>query len=130
MAIAVLGPVLLGFAVALAALLTAPDTRNGKGVLIWFTAGIGTGLVMFVPIAAAVKLRPRLHRWLLPHTFRIQWHVSLTMASAMGYVVASYAHKTFDGITALALLLVFLGAMTKTGLGIIFKRDDDTRWWV
>ena len=52
------------------------------------------------------------------------------MALAMGYLAASYVHHTFDPIIVLALLVVFLGAMTKVCVGIIVKPDDDKRWWV
>jgi hypothetical protein len=128
--IAGVGPLLLGIAVTLAALLTAPDMRDARGVSLWFGMGVGMGLIMLGPIAVAVKFRSGLVRRLGPNLFRIQWCVSLIMAGAMGYIVASSLHKTFDAITGLAMLLVFLGAMTKTNLGIIFKREEYNRWWV
>src|ERR1700693_5167437 len=124
--IAGVGPLLLGIAVTLAALLTAPNMHDARGVSIWFGMGLGMGVILFVPMAVAVKFRSGLVRRLGPHLFCIQWCVSLIMAGAMGYIVASSLHKTFDAITGLSMLLVFLGAMTKTNLGIIFKRDGDT----
>jgi hypothetical protein len=127
--IAVLGAVLLGVAVTIAAVLTAPDARNAPRMLVWLITGAAMGLVIFVPIAVTEMFRSRLIWWLQPHWFRIQWFVSLTMAGAMGYVIASSVHKTFDPLTALAMVCVFLGAMTKVCLGILAKPEGDYRWW-
>ncbi|HXY37167.1 MAG TPA: hypothetical protein VEI07_23260 [Planctomycetaceae bacterium] len=130
LAIAVFGSLLLGVVLPLIAFLISPEFRNVPAILRWFTVGAATGLLFFAPIAVAEAIRSRSSRQHDSTFFRIHWGASLSMALATGYLAASHVHHTFDPIVVLALLVVFLGAMTKVCLGIILKPDSDSRWWV
>jgi hypothetical protein len=130
LAILFLGTLLLSVVLPLIAYLTSPEFRNVRGMLTWFINGSVTGLVFLAPIAIAEAIRRRSNREHYSTFFRINWSASLAMVLAMGYLAASYVHHTFDPFVVLAWLVVFLGAMTKTCLGIILKPDNDQRWWV
>ncbi|HEV8070496.1 MAG TPA: hypothetical protein VGP76_22465 [Planctomycetaceae bacterium] len=130
LAIAFFGTLLLGVVLPLIAFLTSSEFPDAGAMLRWFTIGAATGLVFFAPIAVAEAIRSRSNRQHYSTFFRIHWSASLGMALAMGYLAASYVHGTFDPIVFLALLVVFIGAMTKVCVGIILKPEDDKRWWV
>ena len=63
-------------------------------------------------------------RRLLPYAFYIQWYVSLAMAFAMGYLLASARHTAFDAIGIVAVFVVFLGACTKAAFFFVFRTSD------
>ena len=46
------------------------------------------------------------------------------MALAMGYFLASVRHAAFDAIGIVAIFMVWLGAMTKVGLWIVFRPGE------
>ena len=56
------------------------------------------------------------------NSFRIEWYISVTMAIALGYFIASIYHQTFEPFVILALVVVILGAMAKAVLGIVYDR--------
>ena len=120
----VLGPMLLGVAMAAAAVLTAAESRNIHGILLWLFMGIVLGLVLFLPMAVLEAFRPTLARRLRPYACHIERYVSLAMALAMGYLLASGRYAAFDVTTMLAGFVVWLGAMTKVGLWILFRPSE------
>jgi hypothetical protein len=117
------GCLLLGAATAVIAEVTLPDARSVRGLLIWSTGGVVTGLVFLFPIALVEAFRETLARRLRPYSLCIERYVSLAMMLALGYLIASTVHAAADWITLLAFLLVGLGAWTKVGLSIVFRES-------
>ncbi|MHC4442042.1 MAG: hypothetical protein ACYTF1_04670 [Planctomycetota bacterium] len=99
------------------------DMRTLQGILIFFAVGAAVGLLFFTPIAMAEAFRTSLARLIWPYSSRVQWYVSLLMAAAMGYIFASVRHDAFDRLTAAAFILVFLGAMAKVVMDILFGQN-------
>jgi hypothetical protein len=123
-ALACLGSLVLGVAIALSAGLAYPAERTLRGVLTWLAIGSSMGLLLFLPMAVLEALRPTLARWLRPYAFPIQWYASLAMALTMGYILASVRHAAFDPIAIVAGFVVWLGAWTKLGLWVIFRPSE------
>ncbi len=112
------GPPLAGVAVSVVAAILGCDACNVRSSLIWFGAGLVFGALILTPIAAVEAFRPRLLYLLGPYVFRIHWYASLSMAFAMGYILASRQGR-FDLFVGLALAAVFIGAMIKVAIGIL-----------
>ncbi len=128
--ILVVGALSTGVAFPLIAYLSSPPPHDVRTTFWGFAIGSVAGLLFVAPIAIGEAIRSRSNRSRYSMFFRIHWIASLGMALAMGYLAASYVHHTFDLIVIVAMLIVFLGAMTKACVGIILKPDDDKRWWV
>jgi hypothetical protein len=122
MALACLGSLLCGVAVAASAGLTTSDPRSVRGILLWFAVGVVLGLLLFVPAAVLVRYREPLARRLRPHANHIERIVSLIMANALGYWLGSTLHAAPAWISILAFVLVGLGAFAKVGLSIVFEK--------
>ncbi len=122
--LACLASLLFGAAIAICAGLTYPAERTLHGLFLWLAIGISMGLLLFVPMAVLETFRANLVRRLLPYAFYIQWYVSLAMAFAMGYLLASARHTAFDAIGIVAVFVVFLGACTKAAFFFVFRTSD------
>ena len=118
-----LAGVLGGVAIAIVAAIAMPDMRTLRGLLIWFGMGAVSGLFLVAPIVAGEVFRRPLARLLGQRAFHVNWYVSLLGATAMGYVFASVHHQTFDKLTALSGVVVFLGALVKTLMGAVYERQ-------
>lgn len=118
-----LAAVLGGVAVAIIASIAKPDTMTVPGLLLWFGSGAASGLIVVAPIAAGEAFREPLTRLVGQRAFHLNWYVSLLMAMAMGYVYASIHHQVFDKLTAVSLVVVFLGAGVKVLMGAAYERQ-------
>ena len=119
--IAVAGPSTLGLAASIAVFLSPPEPHRWSELLVVFGMGAAMGITVFVPIGAAIAFRTRLAYWLERYGACLEWYMSISMAVSLGYIAASIHQKSVDAITVVALLLVFLCALTKTALGIAFR---------
>ncbi len=118
------GPPLIGVAVSVVEVVVGHDGWTSRSIIIGFVAGMILGALILAPIAFAEAFRTRLTNLLGPHTFAIQWNVSLIMALAMGYILGATRQGASDGFLALALALVFVGAMIKVVIGILFGQVE------
>ncbi len=119
--IAVAGPLTLGLATAVAVFLSPASELRWSELLVAFASGAALGFTLFVPIAAALAFRARVAGWLERHGFQVQWYASISMAISLGYIAASVHQKAVDGVTVVALLVVFACALAKTALDIAFR---------
>src|SRR5207249_2048315 len=115
--IVTVGPVLLGFAFAVACYLALPRSRRVTDVTFALVVGIGFGLAIFGPIAVARSIGKRRPDLLYRHSYRIHWYTSAAMGLALGYLLACFRHGVFDRLAGAAMLVVFLGAVVKIALG-------------
>lgn len=111
----------MGAAVSSVAAIAGHDACTVRSSLIWFGTGLVFGALILTPIAAVEAFRPRLLHLLGPYAFRIERYASLSMAFAMGYVLASMRQSVFDRFVGLALALVFICAMLKMALEELYK---------
>ncbi len=118
------GPPLVGVAVSAVAAIAGHDACTVRSSLISFVMGLVLGALILTPIAAVEAFRARLAYLLGAYAFRIQWYVSLTMAFAMGYALASMRQGGFDGFVGLAFAAVFIGAMIKMAMGILYEPGE------
>lgn len=95
------------------------DARNLRGVAISFPIGALLGLLLFAPIAFAVKYRMVIRAWLDRNGSRVQPWVAYIMALALGYWFASMRHHTFDALAFIAMGVVFLCALFGVVIGVV-----------
>ena len=124
-AMLVIGVVTSACVFALALVLILPEQRTLRGLLIGLVSGAGAGLLIFGPLALAIALRERLRGWLARRLFAVQWYVSLAMTFSLGYLLACGRNSRFDGYAAVALLVVFIGALTKTAIALVFRSEQE-----
>ncbi len=122
-AIIVLGPLLLGIAIAVGALLAMPRSHELPGFGWLFAIGVAAGLAMFGPIAAILAIGERHPEWLGRHSWRIGFYCSMAMGLSMGYLAACVYHSVSDNFMLAALALVFLGAVVKTALSYALRQQ-------
>jgi hypothetical protein len=119
-----LSAVLTGIGCVLIDLIAGSGPRTARGIVIVFTAGAIVGLIMVAPIAAAEGFQQQSRKLLGDHAFRVNWYVSMLMCLAMGYVFAMSRHHEFDRLTGVAWAVVFVGALVKTFISIVYRADS------
>ena len=115
---------LAGASLAVVAALVRHDAWTVRGICIWFAAGTILGTLILKPIAMAQVERSKQLHWLGRHAFRFHWYASLTMAAAVGYLLATIRQSDFDILSGLALVLVLTGATIKTVIKIQFEHGE------
>jgi hypothetical protein len=114
------GPMALGLVSAVGFMLVFPQLRTPSELLLAFVVGAVGGLVIFIPVAAALAFRKQLRPSAVAQGFTVQRYASIAMVFSLGYLFASAIHHTSDLLTGLAVLSLFFGALAKIVFGIIF----------
>jgi integral membrane sensor domain MASE1 len=114
-----LGTLLSGIVMTVPILAVEHDARNLRGVAISVSVGAALGLLMFAPIAFAVKFRVVIRAWVERSGSRVQPRVACIMALALGYWFASMRHHTFDVLAFIAMGLVLLCALFGVVIGVV-----------
>ena len=117
--ILLLGGLLTGTITTTAFLITTPGARNPRGFCIEFGIGSVFGLLIFAPIVLAENFRSAISGWFSRHGSRVQPRVAFIMAMALGYLIASMRHHTFDAIAFVAMGLVFITAIFGVVVGTV-----------
>jgi hypothetical protein len=121
--ILVAGPPMVGIAVSVIAASVGHDAWTARDGFAWFVVGAALGALILVPIAVVEAFRATLSNILGPYAFRIRWYVSLTMAAAMGYLLATMRQGAFDVFAVLAIAIVLVGAMIKMAMDILYEHN-------
>lgn len=118
---------LAGMAVSVIAAIVGHDAWTARGGVVWFVAGAALGALILVPIALVEASRATLSDFLSPYAFRVQLYVSLTMAAAMGYLLATLRQGASNDVFAIvAMAIVFVGAMIKMAMGILYEHSGQS----
>lgn len=102
-----------GIALALSSWIARPGSRGLADFASTLLIGIVGGLVICVPIAAALAIGERYPDWWGRNSFRIKWYTSLAMGFSLGYFVAWIRHEVLDYWGIAAMAVVGLGAVIK-----------------
>lgn len=118
------GPPLAGVAVSAVAAILVPGVCTVRGIVIWFVTGVISGAVILIPIATVEAFRARLVYVLGPSAYPIWWSTSLSMAVAFGYMLAVIRGGGVDGFFWLAIAVLFIGAMLKMAMQILYRSGN------
>jgi hypothetical protein len=114
---------LAGAAVSIVAAIVGHDAWTARGGFIWFVMGAVLGALILTPIALAEAFRAGWSHLIGPYAFRLEWYVSLSMAVATGYLLATMRQGAFDLVSGLAIAIVLVGAMIKMAMEILFGHE-------
>jgi hypothetical protein len=120
-----LGPMTLAVVITTGFVIAFPVLRSPGDILLAFGIAMIAGLFFFAPVAAAVAFRGSLRRWLDAHGHSVQWCASILMSMSLGYLFASVRYHGSDAMSALALLVLFTGALAKTIFSIVYRTGDE-----
>ena len=123
-AILVGGPIALGMVMVLVVSIAWPELRAASDLLSAFAAGAALGLSVCAPMAGAIVFRAQLRRWLTQHRVALQRCASVSMAFALGYLIASVRQQSSDVYVALSFLVLSLAVLAKIVFAIAWHAGD------
>jgi hypothetical protein len=118
------GPLLAGAIVAVVAAFASADVLSARDICIFFILGLVLGAMVLYPFVLAEAYRANLVRLFGINASRIDRYVSLTGATAIGYVVASLRQGSTDGFYWLAWGIVLIAAMVKAAISVLYENGD------
>lgn len=124
--IALLGPLLVGTAMAVGAYMAIPGFPEGRNVIFNFLVGTGAGLAVFGPISAFLYIKGHSPHWLQRNYFRFDFYVSIAMSLGLGYLLACIPHAILDAGTGFSGLIMLLGSVVKVSLHLLRREESDS----
>jgi len=114
--IVILGPLLLGIAIAAGSSLAMPRSHELPGFAWLFAVGAAVGLAMFGPIVVILAVGRRNPDWLDRQSWRIDFYTSVAMGMSVGYLAACMRYSVSGNLMFAAFAILFLGATIKVAL--------------